>query len=175
MNIKSNIKSNKYKLPITFYKYIGTNGSTKGKLDMNNPQTKKFVYRWRGMRQRCYYPHAPEYKYYGARGIKIEPVWHDVKNFVKWCYLTYPTDGANYSIDRIDVDGDYSPNNCRWALPKEQARNRRNNVVYKGKTLSEWAEELGCKETTINRRLHVMKWSLEKAVTTPVRKHTKKQ
>lgn len=113
------------------------------------------------------------YKYYGGRGIKIEEEWHDVKVFVDWCRKTYPRDSGKYSIERIDVNKNYCPSNCRWATAKEQANNRRNNVVYKGKTLSQWADLLGCKETTINRRLHVMKWSIEKAVTTPVKRYRK--
>ena len=170
-NNNNNNNNNKCKdLPTTFYKYVGTNGSSIDKIDMNNPVTKRFVFIWRGMKTRCYYKNSHMYKYYGERGIKIDQEWHDVKNFLRWCKLTYPKDGGRYSIDRIDVNKNYNSKNCRWATPKEQANNRRNNVVYKGKTLSQWADALGCRENTINRRLHVMNWSLEKAVTTPVKR-----
>lgn len=168
----SNNNKCKKTLPTTFYKYVGINGSSKDKIDMNDQATKRYVFIWRGMKTRCYYKGSHMYKYYGARGIKIDERWHDVRNFIRWCEQTYPKDNGRYSIDRINVNENYCPENCRWATPKEQANNRRNNVVYKGKTLSQWADELGCRETTINRRLHVMKWSIEKAVTTPVRKYS---
>lgn len=165
--VKNNNINYKFRLPPTFYKYLGSHHLS---LDTTEPNIRKFMRKWYGMKERCYYEYSPRYKYYGMRGIKICEEWHDVEKFVKWCLKTYPQDGKRYSIDRKDVNGDYSPENCKWATAKEQANNRRNNVVYRGKTLSQWAETLGCKETTINRRLHVMGWDIEKAVTTPVKK-----
>lgn len=153
------------KLPKTFYKRTGNNGKKQSVFQPDSPDL-KWARIWQGMKARCYYKTSHAYNRYGKRGIKICKEWHDVDNFIKWCHETYPKQGK-WSIDRIDNNKDYSPENCRWASCKEQARNRSSNVVYKGKTLSQWAEENGLKTTTINRRLHVMKWSIEDAVTKP--------
>lgn len=175
-NNNNNNNNNNNKLPESFYKYVGKGQKKlRRKIDIKDAQTKFFRAKWIGMVARCYREWSPEYKYYGARGIKIVKEWHDVVKFIRWCDKTYPKDGRTYSIDRVNVNGNYSPTNCRWATAKEQARNRRTNVLYKGKTLSEWAEQLGCRETTINGRLHVMHWSLEKAVTTPIRRYRQRK
>lgn len=157
----------KKKLPQTFYKYKGNNGYHKKGDPVSKGENKKWFRLWYGMKQRCY-RERDIWKTYKEKNIQIDEEWHDVKNFIKWCQETYPKTGK-WSIDRIDNTKNYSPSNCRWASPKEQARNRSSNVVYKGKTLSQWAEENGLKTTTINRRLHVMHWDIEDAVTIPAR------
>ena len=95
------------------------------------------------MKQRCYNKNAPNYDNYGGRGIKICDEWlRNSKNFYIWAEHNGYRD--DLSIDRIDVNGDYSPSNCRWATPKQQSNNRRNNIkvnlLNKTMTISEWAE-----------------------------------
>lgn len=104
---------------------------------------------WNSMRQRCNNPKSRPYKNYGGRGIKICPEWDDYAVFREWAKSTgYDEDAERgyLTLDRIDVDGDYCPENCRWVNMREQANNRRDTLLmdYQGEThpLSMWAEIL---------------------------------
>lgn len=121
-----------------------------GCLQNNNPnrktQHKRLIKIFNNMKQRCYNPKSENYKHYGGKGIKICSQWlKDSKNFYNWSINNGYADSL--SIDRINVNSDYEPNNCRWINMKSQANNRSNNrlITIKGKTktASQWAEEFG--------------------------------
>lgn len=124
---------------------------------------------WAEMIKRCTNPNYKRYKDYGGRGISVCDRWRKFENF----YADMGDRPKGTSIDRIDNDGNYNPNNCRWATNKEQCRNQRSNVMltFQGRTLclSDWAVVVGIGRTTIRNRLSTLNWSVEKALTTPVR------
>lgn len=108
-----------------------------------------------GMKQRCYNKNAPSYKNYGGRGIKICQEWlENSKLFYEWAISNGYRD--DLTIDRIDVNGDYEPSNCRWATQKEQANNTRKNIVitYNGVShkIADWSKITGIDEKTIRKR-----------------------
>lgn len=111
---------------------------------------------YRSMMDRCYREKAKNYSRYGGRGIKVCDEWHDIVAFGEWAEANGYRKGL--SIDRIDVDGDYEPSNCRWATPKQQANNRRDTpfVTIDGITLSltEWADFAGLKRSTVSNRYY---------------------
>ena len=118
--------------------------------------TKPWYPSWHSMMDRCENPNVQNYGLYGGRGIRVCDEWHDIQEFEKWAEQTGYEPGL--TLDRIDVNGDYCPNNCRWATRKEQANNRRNtlHITFLGEThtLSEWAEILGVNRSTLNNRYH---------------------
>lgn len=129
---------------------------------------------WESMHARCEYKKHPQFHNYGGRGISVCEEWSEYIPFAKWAFRNGYANGL--SIDRIDPDGGYTPDNCRWATMKEQANNKRTNriVVYDDHeyTLTELAEKIGMNKTTLKERLN-LGWSIEKAVEKPIRERTK--
>ena len=127
---------------------------------------------WQDMRARCNRKTSANYHNYGGRGITIDPRWDTFEQFIA---DMGPKPTPDHTIDRIDVNKGYGPENCRWLLKSEQAKNLRKNihVTYNGRTMiaSDWAREVGLNPNTLVGRLHEG-WSLERALTTPA--HTKK-
>ncbi|MDA7025020.1 hypothetical protein PJ311_00160 [Bacillus sp. CLL-7-23] len=124
---------------------------------------------YHGMKARCYYKKHKSYKSYGERGIRVCDAWlKDVTVFRKWALENGYDDAL--SIDRIDVNGNYEPSNCRWVSIKAQSNNRTSNkfVEFNGerKTIAEWALVTGLPSSMIADRLR-LKWSVEKTLTTP--------
>ena len=119
---------------------------------------------WMALRNRCNCPTNSRYSRYGGRGITVCERWND---FTAFYADMGPRPSPKHSIERIDNDGSYSPENCRWATAAEQSYNRRNKtfITAMGRTmrLCEWARELGTNASTIRNRL-LRGWSPDRAV-----------
>lgn len=111
---------------------------------------------WQKMKDRCYNKNVRSYKNYGARGISVCEDWLIPENFISWAKNNGYKD--NLTIDRIDNDGNYCPENCKWSDSKQQARNRTSNILvdYEGKTLTliELSEKTGITYSCLNARYH---------------------
>lgn len=121
---------------------------------------------WRGIIERTTCPTHHAYKNYGGRGITLCKEWHDFQPFYEWSMSHGYVEGL--SIDRIDCNGNYEPNNCRWATVKEQQNNRRDNrfITYNGEThtMKEWSEIRGIKYVTLSMRINKYGWSIERSL-----------
>lgn len=152
-------------------KIAGENFTTHGKTD-----TRLFRI-WSKMVARTEDPKQDHFDCYGGRGIRVCEEWRNsFQAFYDWAVNNGYK--AGLSIDRIDVNGDYSPENCKWSTMKEQSRNRRSNVklTYHGETMLmvEWSERTGIKFGTLWARIFVSGWTVEEAIETPVGKRRRK-
>jgi len=119
---------------------------------------------WSTMKSRCTNKNFPKYESYGARGIKLCEKWMTFEGFIE----DMGERPAGMSIDRIDVNGDYCKENCRWATTSQQARNKTNTryITAFGRTqcLADWSDETGIDHRTIGTRLS-RGWTTEEALT----------
>lgn len=134
-------------------------------------QKSRLYYLWCGMRSRCNYKKNNRYDLYGGRGIKVCKEWDEYWIFRKWALengYDISAKRGECTLDRIDVNGDYEPNNCRFITNKEQNNNKRTNILLTYQnvthTLKEWSEITGIKVGTIQQRYH-KKWTPEKILT----------
>lgn len=148
------------------------------KRSLTHGMTSTRVFRiWIDVKRRCVNPRTKNYKHYGARGITVCEEWkNDFMAFYNWSISNGYQE--NLTIDRIDVNGNYEPNNCRWATTKEQNANKTTArlIEFNGRTqyLFQWSTETGINSATILSRIRDG-WSIEKALTTPVKKHNKQK
>ena len=147
----------------------------------HNASNTRLYHIWTCMKDRCYNPKNKKYKDYGGRGIIICDEWiNDFEAFANWAYDNGYVENVSRgecTIDRIDVNGNYCQQNCRWVNQKVQTNNKRNNhyITYNGEThtVTEWNNILGYKKGVLSRRIF-SGWSIEDAFTKPVKSNSKK-
>lgn len=123
-------------------------------------------WRWKAMIQRCTNPRNRAWKDYGGRGIVVCERWRSFESF----YADMGDPPAGVTLDRIDVDGDYEPGNCRWATISRQSRNKRGTRIVsirgRSQSLADWADEYGVDYQLVFYRIQ-RGWDVERALTAP--------
>lgn len=132
---------------------------------MSKPTRTRAEMAWHGMRRRCYWMLHDDFDNYGGRGIVVCDRWlHSIYNFL----VDMGECPEGHSLDRIDNDGPYSPENCHWAKTIQQHNNKRTNryLTHNGHTftVSEWSRILGVRRATLNARL-LVGWSVKDTLT----------
>ena len=143
-----------------------------GKINRTHGRSRTPEYRiWTQMKSRCYNPNTTDYKYYGGKGIKVCDKW--VNSFESFFMDMGKRPSLLHTIDRIENNTDYTPENCKWATRKTQTRNRSNTktLTYKGETkpMAAWAEILGLNYTTVQSRV-ARGWDVNDIIETPIMK-----
>lgn len=128
---------------------------------------------WTRIKTRCYNKNCKDYKDYGGRGITVCNLWKD--DFIEFFYWAIKHGWEKgMTIERIDVEQGYSPNNCKWIPMSEQPKNRRNvnKIKYNGEThtIAEWARIKGVARKTLESRFHSKNFTIEEAFEKPVNK-----
>lgn len=130
---------------------------------------------WSNMMSRCNNPNVTCYERYGGRGITVDAAWHSFEQF----YADMGDRPEGFTLERIDNEGPYSKENCRWATIAEQNRNTRRTqtITFNGeiKCMKDWAATYNIPYNTLRKRFLLYGWSFEKALTTPPRKMTKRE
>lgn len=126
---------------------------------------------WGCMKERCLSPNASSYTRYGGRGITVCERW--LNSFESFLEDMGRRPGPEYSIERVDNEQGYSPENCVWATPQQQARNRMGTrlIKFRGEVrcVADWADALGISRSALYQRLRALNWDSEKALTQTVR------
>lgn len=127
-------------------------------------RTREFIV-YKNMLNRCYSPNNSLYHHYGGRGIMVCDRWKNhFDNFMD--DMGFPS--INYTLERIDNNGNYEKSNCKWATRSEQANNKSTSRFYtyngETKTIAQWARFLGFKKETLRHRLDISKLSFEEAI-----------
>ena len=153
------------------------NGTTKscGCLHTTHHKSGTRLYQvWSSMKRRCDLPTVKAYKDYGGRGISVCDEWMDFQNFYDWAIANGYDETAprgQCTIDRINIDGNYEPSNCRIITQTEQCLNTRRNRILtvdgKSQTVKEWCEELDVDRSLISNRINQYGWDEEKAIREP--------
>lgn len=134
----------------------------------DDPQEKKTYQSWADMRNRCNNENHARYHQYGGRGIKVCERWNSFDTFKEDMGLK--PDGL--TLDRIDNNGNYEPNNCEWATYRRQNKHKTTTTYYEcdgeSHTIEEWADIVGIPRSTLSERIHRYKWDIEKALTAPL-------
>jgi hypothetical protein len=125
---------------------------------------------WQRMKQRCYYSGERQYANYGGRGITVCDRW---RNSFEWFLADVgKRPSSQHSLDRIDVNGHYEPDNVRWATHRQQSLNKRNArlLTFAGEThpLREWARIRGISVSALENRMNAHGWTVERALTEAV-------
>ena len=132
---------------------------------------------WALMKYRCCNPLRKEYHRYGGRGIKVCDEWMEFDSFIQWALENGYSDGL--TLDRVNNDGNYEPSNCRWVTRHDQAYNKSTNrhITHKGatKTITQWAIENNIPYYVLKKRIDVLHWDFERAITEPPKVMKKKK
>lgn len=139
----------------------------------NDPIRARILNVRNSMIKRCYDESSGSYRIYGGRGIKVCDEWlNDKESFYHWALTNGFEKGLQ--IDRIDVNGNYEPSNCRWVTSKVNNNNRRDNRIFEidgvTHTLSEWCDIYNIDLEAVRGRVNDCKWDIERALTTPLKK-----
>ena len=141
----------------------------------HNMSRSRLYHKWTNIISRCEYTKNQHYVHYGGRGITVCDRWRNFENFLA---DMGPRPGPEYSIERIDNDLGYSPENCKWATRSQQNENtRRNHILeYEGEqlTISQWAKRQELTVAALNGRLR-LGWNIKDALTTPVKEYKHRQ
>lgn len=149
------------------YKFLSSKFTIHNESPRSGRNASRIYNIWVSMKSRCNNKNNPVYMLYGGRGISVCDEWNEFKAFKEWAMNNGYSD--QLTIDRINVNGNYEPDNCRWATQKEQCRNKRDNhyLTFQGetKTLIEWSELVGIRQETIRHRINDYGYTVEEALT----------
>ncbi len=152
-------------------KSCGCRRKTNPSSQTHNMSKTRLYHEWASIKNRCYNKNLKTYKDYGGRGIEVCDEWkHSFEAFRDWAFENGYSD--DLTIERINFDMNYCPENCKWIPFNEQQKNRRicYSIEYMGKTqnLTDWCRELNLPFGVVHNRVKKLGWSFERAISEPV-------